>query len=419
MLNDLKVVYLHLLLPADLAADLPPIEQQWGHFAAGDGDLDGSAPRIGSGSKVRVMAEFQEAVRADPGGQGIGALHFLHSGLPHVPWRYLPSGNHYGTGRHRLTMNGPGIRKGIWSGDPWPALQGFQRYLLQLSFLDRLLGDLLRTLEESGLYDRALVIVTADHGVSFQPGKSRRVVNRQNFADIMSVPLFIKLPHQREGSLSDRNVELIDVLPTIVEVLGFEAPWPMDGSSVFGAAPERLEKHVIRGRRGRKLSFEAAAMEARYETLERMVEVFGPSSDPLALYRIGPYPELVGRPLSELEIEPEPGPRIKLKVPEVYREVDPTSGFVPARVVGTLRSPELARKPLELAVAVGGTVWATTRVARTQTSRGRFTAMVPERALVAGSNRVEVFVIDGTSELPRLVPALGPGPDHRDDRADL
>ena len=36
----------------------------------------------------------------------------------------------------------------------------------------------------------------------------------------MSVPLFIKLPGQTEGRIDDRNVESVDILPTIADVLG-------------------------------------------------------------------------------------------------------------------------------------------------------------------------------------------------------
>ncbi len=406
LLSDLAAVYLQRLVPVDLAAGLPPVDRQWAHFGflTGDGESRGaSGPGAGSG-KAGAFSVFQAAIRAESGGHdGAGSLHFLHSGLPHVPWRYLPSGRHYCAAGGRLTGKGPGIRKGLWVKDRWPVLQAFQRYLLQQQFTDRLLGEVLRALEESGLYDQALVIVTADHGVSFRPGSPRRHLDRRNFADIMSVPLFVKLPGQREGVLSDRNVELIDVLATVVDVLGLEPPWPMDGSSVFDpAAPERPEKRFFHGRRQRVLSFEPAAMDARYQTVERMVEAFGPSSDPLAIYRIGPFPDFVGRPLSELEIEPEPRHRVRLKMPEIYHQVDPASGFVPARVIGHVRLQEPAPGPLKLAIAVGGAVWATTYTLKTKTSRAPFTALVPERAFVAGRNPVEVFVISGPPEHPRL-----------------
>ena len=410
LLSDLSAVYLHRLLPADLAAGLPPVDHQWGHFALFVHKKRKRAAWEES-RKVRYFSAFQAAIRARPGHDGVGSLHFLHSGLPHVPWRYLPSGRHYGAKGSRLINNGPGLEKGIWVKDRWPVLQSFQRYLLQLGFVDRLLGDLLRTLEEIGLYDRALVVVTADHGVSFRPGRPRRRVDRRNFADIMSVPLFIKLPHQREGTLSDRNVELIDILPTIVEVLGLAAPWPMDGSSVFDtAAPQRPEKHLFRGPKRRRLTFGVAEMDAKYETVRRMAEIFGASSDPQALYRIGPYPDLVGRPLSQLEIDSEPRHQVRLRRPEIYHDVDPASGFVPARVIGVILPQEAGQGPLELAVAVGGTVAATTYTLKTTTSRAPFSAVVPESAFAAGRNLVQVFVISGTPDKPRLIPTRSAKP---------
>ena len=401
LLGDLSAVYLHSLLPADLTSRLPPVNHQWGHFALFVNKKRKRAAWAQIDRKARYISAFQAAIRANPGAD----LHFLHSGLPHVPWRFLPSGRNYGTKEEGL-IGRLDLEQGRWVKDRWLVLQGFQRYLLQQMFVDRLLGDLLGTLKETGLYDRAMVIVTADHGVSFRPGKSRRRVGRQNFPDIMSVPLFIKLPHQRVGTLSDRNVELVDVLPTVVDVLGFEPPWAMDGSSVFDAATSaRTKKRIFRSsnKSGGRLAFRVAEMAAKYETTERMVKTFGPSSDPLALYRIGPHPSLVGQPLSELEVAGAPRLRVRLKMPKVFDNVDPETGFIPARVSGDIQAKKL-EQPLELAVAVGGTVWATTYTLKTETSKARFTAMVPESAFVVGRNSVEVFVIAGTPDKPRLIP---------------
>ena len=83
-----------------------------------------------------------------------------------------------------------------------------------------------------GLYDRALVIVVADHGLSFWPNEPVRVAEEKNWADILAVPL-VKVPHQRMSVVSDRNVEIIDVLPTIADILGAELPWVIDGRSVL------------------------------------------------------------------------------------------------------------------------------------------------------------------------------------------
>ena len=251
------------------------------------------------------------------------------------------------------------------------------------------------------------MIVTADHGVSFQPGKPRRRAGGDNFADILSVPLFVKLPGQREGVISDRNVELIDVLPTIAEVLEIELPWPVDGISVFDTdAPERPEKRIFRPpyRRGKERRFEPAAIDAIYQTVLGMTRAFGPSSDPLALYRIGPDAGLVGRPLAELDVATEAAGSFRLRDPRLYDEVDPTSGFVPARVVGRVHSAKLAEGPLRLAVAIDGTVWAVTRSAPAAGQRAPFAAMVPEAALTPGGHEVEIFAVSGPATAPRLNP---------------
>ena len=65
----------------------------------------------------------------------------------------------------------------------------------------------------------ALVIVTADHGVSFR--REVRGVTRLslNMADIAAVPLFVKYPGQTRGRTDRRAASVIDVLPTIADVL--------------------------------------------------------------------------------------------------------------------------------------------------------------------------------------------------------
>ena len=58
-------------------------------------------------------------------------------------------------------------------------------------------------LKAEGIWDKALVVLTADHGVSFIPGQHRRSVTAANFSDIASVPLFVKLPHEKVGRIDD------------------------------------------------------------------------------------------------------------------------------------------------------------------------------------------------------------------------
>ena len=114
--------------------------------------------------------------------------------LPHSPWTYLPSGTRYDV------RPAPGWGSDeVWTSNQAAVDQYWQRHLLQLGYADRVLGRLLDRLHASGLYDRAVLVVTADHGVSFRAGQKRRPLSPANRQDIAYVPLFVKTPGQRTG----------------------------------------------------------------------------------------------------------------------------------------------------------------------------------------------------------------------------
>ena len=83
------------------------------------------------------------------------------------------------------------------------ATQNQQRYLLQLMYVDHLIGQLPSRLTETGILDRCLLIVSADHGVSFRAQQPRRSLAAGNQDEILSIPLFIKRPRQTSGEISD------------------------------------------------------------------------------------------------------------------------------------------------------------------------------------------------------------------------
>ena len=153
----------------------------------------------------------------------------------------MPSGQHYSTGSgHELFFD-----EGNWVDDEALVAHAFQRYQLQLGFTDRQLGRLIERLKRIGLYDRALILVFADHGFGLDPGGSRRSVNRQNFSDILLVPLFVRFPGQTKGVVSEVNAELVDLLPTIAEVLDLPIGWRIDGVSLLAEAARRSDVKLL------------------------------------------------------------------------------------------------------------------------------------------------------------------------------
>ena len=209
LLVDVSVIYLHLVLPERLTYRLPDIRYGWTWRLS---------------HPVRQFDAFLESV-PDAGKPG---LHFLHIQIPHLPWVYLPSGKRYLPGGDMALFT----KRDIWTRDENLVTLAYQRHLLQVGFADRLLGRLLRELKTHDLYDRSLIVVASDHGVSFQPGGSRRHLTEANFKDILTVPLLIKTPHQKQGQVSDRPTRTTDILPSIAGILGVPAPWPTDGIPV-------------------------------------------------------------------------------------------------------------------------------------------------------------------------------------------
>ena len=321
-------------------------------------------------------------------------LHYLHVLLPHKSWRYLPSGELYPD-----TVGADAELGGLeeWTDDEWLTLQHEQRFFLQLSYTDKLLGDVLGRLREVGLYDRSLIVVAADHGVSFRAGDERRDATETNAPDILSVPLFLKKPRQSEGGIDDAAARTIDIVPTIADAIGAEVPWEVDGLSLLGEPlPDRpLEIENLRGGEVELTAAEFA--EARDEAVERRIGSLGEGKD--SLYAIGPNPELHGRLVEPLSGEPVSGEATIVDGASI-RDYDPGSAVVPARIAGDLDGVE-AGQPI--AIALNGRVAATTYSYEGDHGMD-FAAMVPPSLLEAGDNEVEVLVIDSSDGATTLKP---------------
>jgi hypothetical protein len=381
LLSDAGLVYLHLALPPDLRGRLPSVSDTWGAF------LESSHERT-----RRRLALHHEFIASLRDGQR-PTLAFAHLMFPHVPWEFLPSGRRYDGG------DLPGFETTKWGSDAFLVDQGYQRYLLQLGFADRLLGAIVRRLRSTGMYDSSLLIVVADHGVSFHPEGRRRAFTEANLDDVVFVPLLVKRPGQENGDVVDDPVQTIDILPTIADVLGVHVPWRLDGRSLLG--PRRRERFVFIGDRERFTGDPATLEERRGVSLERQVSLFGSGSALPGLYGIGPHRELVGRRLEGLDVRFGEQAGARLDQAGELRSVDLGAEEIPARLTGALSGD--GGPVRDLAVVLNGRVVATAR-SYSFAGEERFSVLVPESALRPGANRVQLFWLRPG---PALVPLLG------------
>ncbi|HEX5541806.1 MAG TPA: sulfatase-like hydrolase/transferase [Micromonospora sp.] len=304
------------------------------------------------------------------------ALHFLHLLMPHTPWTYLPSGMRY-----------PEPKGLVNDGDGWVSL-AYERHLAQLAYTDRLIGQTLHRLDETGLYDEALVVVTADHGVSFTPGAQGRQAPqvRQAPGEVLWVPTFVKEPGQRSGRIDDRNWEQVDLLPTIAAQVNVPVRWRTDGVSATGGQRERAEKHYY-DQPGERMSipgpenFEAVATGAARPTVPVL------------------RPELVGQATAGLQITD--GGSATVSNGADFADVDPASGQVPALVCGSVPASVPSGTPL--AIALNGRIAAVVPVAPADSNGRRFCGLIRDDSLFqSGVNQLEVLEVTGAEALRRL-----------------
>ena|GEM_PF-396785 len=174
---------------------------------------------------------------------------YLHSNDPHHPYR--PEEPYNRTFARRGDDVGPQAyekaerlseadKKRVWES----------LYDGEIRYNDKHIGDLLRELKRMGLFDDTLIVFVSDHGEEFldhggwQHGHTL-------FDELIHVTLMMKLPSSFAPAAHDVSVDslvtIMDVIPTILELLEIPRPAETHGNSLFplirgdtGGAPQQV-----------------------------------------------------------------------------------------------------------------------------------------------------------------------------------
>lgn len=107
---------------------------------------------------------------------------------------------------------------------------------------DESLGRVFEALKAARLYDDSLIIVTADHGEAFMEHGFLGSANTP-YDELVRVPLIVKLPDSaHRGMRIDRQVRQIDILPTVLDVMGIAEPSTLEGCSLLALVDESSMK---------------------------------------------------------------------------------------------------------------------------------------------------------------------------------
>jgi arylsulfatase A-like enzyme len=109
-------------------------------------------------------------------------------------------------------------------------------YDAEIGEIDRAIGTVLDTLERTGMADRTIVVMTADHGEGL--GEHGHYHHGYTlFEDQIHIPWIVRVPGGGAGVVRDEPVASIDVAPTLLGLLGLAAPESFRGVNRLAAQP--------------------------------------------------------------------------------------------------------------------------------------------------------------------------------------
>ena len=399
-LRDAAVVLGHKILPAQLRERLPAIDEGWGGFGHEEDAVTVGAPKVESGGSVSLtghaarIAALRELVEREAQGTD-PALRFIHVMLPHRPWVLAPD---------RRKSADP-----VMDTRPVTMLDrrrdAYQSFLNQYVALDAEIGTMVDTLQKSPRWDKTMLIVTADHGLTFVPGVSYRdridTRRPETYEDIYRVPLFVKYPSQESPQVNDCTASVLDIVATIEKATGVTSPWTNEGSDLKSACPERATRTVTWPKGKAEVTTGVDALLERVRYYGKWIASDGDVDD---IYRSGAAGVLLGTAV------PSGAPVDKsltwtLENGAEFETVGSgTFAHVPTRVVGHVTASRDLVKGEEVLVAVDGVFVAEApEVVHVKAGdTAYFSASVMSRLVAAGSHSVSLWLATPSTDGYRI-----------------
>jgi len=216
-------------------------------------------------------------------------------------------------------------------------------YAGEIAYIDRNIGQVLDRLRTLGVYDNTLLIITGDHGEGLgEHGEMKH--GYFIYQSTLHVPLVVRAPRCGHGIRVDGNVSLIDIVPTVLDLVGLKTPARVAGVSLRaalegGPAPER--RQPVYAESLDAATFECSPLHGIVEggwkyILAPRPELYDLSQDP------GERTDLIGK-------EPQVAQRLRGRLEAMLKELETAA---PPRVASNV-DPE-AIKRLESLGYVGG-----------------------------------------------------------------
>ena len=405
-LHDGAVVYGRQVLPPRLAESLPSVDHSWGGFTNESDGGTGSFAAGGQQAEKSVGSDgYARWHHLDPNDRSApgqfnamrltGSLidthpsvAMIHVALPHFPWILTPWGT-------RLTQfPHDGLAKAGKPGQTLAAAQVYQLHAMQAGAADAAVGELVDHLKEQGVWDKSLLVVTSDHGDSLLPPDLGRRETAKNREELLRMPLFIKAPGQAHGEVRDDVAQTVDILPSIIDLLGGQVDWHFDGHSLYDGSTRHHEPKV------------STSVQPALAVAARHARDFG-GLDWKGLAATGIGKDIVGRPVSAFRVGAPSDLRWRDDDQALFSSLPTKGGAMPYVLSGEVRAPG-THEPPELVASVNGTLAGVVGAYVGKGAGWRFTGFVGPW-YVDGANTVDTYEVERTPAGVVLhpVPRLG------------
>jgi arylsulfatase A-like enzyme len=173
---------------------------------------------------VEAAGVVDEALRILDQRRGLPTFLYVHTMDPHVP--YTPPAPFDAKYSPAPTAERPAADPRSDYKEPADRQRLIDQYDGEIAYGDAEFGRFVRELKARGLYDRALIVFTADHGEEFQE-HGQFTHGKSVFDELIHVPLVVKFPRGRfAGRRVARQVQGVDVAPTVLQALDLPVPPP-------------------------------------------------------------------------------------------------------------------------------------------------------------------------------------------------
>lgn len=187
---------------------------------------------------------------------------------------YLPIGGH-----HPYETPGEGPR-------PFPEKGDYERYENDLFRSDHATGLLIEGLRARGKLDSTIVVVNGDHGEAFFQHDGNFAHTLFVYEENVHVPLVITVPGVTTAIRAPQIASLLDIPPTIVDLLGVKPAGSWEGRSLLQPTP-RVARFFA-DQATFQLGLRDGRFKAIHETESGRTKLFDLSVDPLEQKDLAP-----------------------------------------------------------------------------------------------------------------------------------